>query len=90
MNKRKQNSQGKRSNSIDAFLNADQEGEISRPESLEGAGFERNADDLAHRPEATSQEHSLEDTHEMQTPDCLDVEALDEAAENAMKEDDQH
>jgi hypothetical protein len=57
-------------------LNQNQEGETSRPESVEGVGFGNKADDLAHRPDSTSQEHSLDDTHETLTPSCLEEDFL--------------
>ena len=77
----------KHSSPIDDVLNQNQEGEISRPESVEGVGFGNKADDLARRPGSTSQEHSLDDIHEMQTPSCLEEDFLGQAAENATKRD---
>jgi hypothetical protein len=79
--------QDRYSNSIDDVLNQNQEGEISRPESVQGVGFGNKADDLVHKPDSTSHEHSLDDMHEMQTPACLEENALLEAAENATKGD---
>jgi len=78
-------SEGKHSNPIDAVLNQNQEGEISRPESVEGVGFGNKGDDLAHRPASTCQEHSLDDTREIQTPSCLEEDFLGQAAQDAMK-----
>ena len=83
------NSEGKHSNPIDESLNRDQEGELSRPESVQGVGFENKADDLVHQPSSTSQEHSLDDTHETLTQSCFDQNALLEVAENAMKKSEQ-
>lgn len=87
MNNHKGNSQGNHSNPIDAVLNQSQEGELSRPESVEEVGFDRKADDLIHRPHETSEEHSLDDTHETLTPASLETDALGEAAENATKKE---
>lgn len=85
MSDHKCNSQGEHVNPIDAVLNQSQEGEISRPESVEEVCFDVKADDLAHQPHTTSQEHSLDDTHETLTQSCFDVNDLIEAASNATK-----
>ena len=74
---------------IDEFLNGDQEGMISRPEPLEGVGFENKADDIAHQPQGTSQEHSLDDTQETLTPACLQENVLLEVAEKELKKSQQ-
>jgi hypothetical protein len=83
------NSEGNESNPIDEFLSQEQEGEISRPESVVEGVFDIKADDLAHRPHETSQEHSLDDTHETLTPDIPETDLLGEATEDAMKESEQ-
>ena len=85
MNNRKSISPDTKTNSMDTFLNQSQEDEISRPESVEEGIFDVKADDLLHAPNNTSQEHSLDDTHQTLTPACLETEALDEAAEDAIK-----
>jgi hypothetical protein len=86
MSNDKRDSQDKHVNTIDEFLTRDQEGEISRPESVQEGVFDVKADDLAQRPHDTSQKHSLDDTHETLTPDILETDALSEATEDAMKE----
>ena len=86
MTNQNRNAQSQHANPIDAFLNQDQEDEISRPESVEEGVFDVNADDLAHRPHDTSEEHSLDDTHETLASSCLETDALAEAAEDATKE----
>jgi len=83
-------SEDKHSNSIDDVLNQNQEGEISRPESVKRVGFGNKADDLVHTPDSTSQEHALDDIHEMQTPSCLEEDLLGQAVEDAMKGDKEH
>lgn len=85
MNNLSLTAQGVNLNPIDEFLADDREGEISRPESVEEVGFDVKADDLAHRPNSTSQEHSLDDTQKTLTADCIDTDALGEAAEDAIK-----
>jgi hypothetical protein len=90
MSNHKRNSEDEHVNPIDAVLNQSQEGKISRPESVEEGVFDVKADDLAQRPHDTSQEHSLDDTHETLTPACLETDALDEATEDAMKRDDEN
>lgn len=60
----KRNSQDKYDNPIDAVLNEHQDGELSRLESVKRVGFDVKANDLAHLPHETSEEHSLDDTHE--------------------------
>jgi hypothetical protein len=87
MNDSKRQSRTDASNPLDEFLNADQEGKISRPESVPGVGFDDKADDIAHRPRRTSREHSLDDVQERQEPSCLDEDFLGEAAENAAKKE---
>jgi hypothetical protein len=72
-------------NPIDAVLNETQDDEISRPESVEEVGFDVKTDDLAHRPDSTSQEHSLDDTHETLTQACFDRDDLLAVAEAATK-----
>lgn len=79
------NSQDKHVNPIDEFFARDQENEISTQESVQHEVFDVNADDIAHPPHETSQEHSLDDTHETLTPDLLETDALDEAAENEVR-----
>ena len=86
MSNLKRNSQGKHVSPTDEFLTRDQEGEISRPESVVEGVFAVKADNLAHRPHETSQEHSLYDTHQTLTPDIPETDLLGEAAEDAMKE----
>jgi len=85
MKNHKRSSADTYANPLDAVLNQAQEGEISRQESVQHNVFDVNADDLAHPPHNTSQEHPLDDTHETLTPALLKTDALDEAAENAMK-----
>jgi hypothetical protein len=82
----KRGSQDEHANPIDAVLKQTQDGEISRPESAKEVGFDVNADDLAHQPDSTSQEHSLDDTHETLTQARFDKNDLLEVAEDAMKE----
>ena len=89
MNNRKCNSQDTYANSIDAVLNQSQEGEISRPESVEEGVFEVNADNLAHAPNHASQQHSLDDTHERLTQAHFDKNDLLAVAENATKKNEQ-
>jgi hypothetical protein len=87
MTEPKSHSHGDRGNSIDEFLNSDQEDELSRPESVPGVGFDNKADDVAHRTNRSSQEHSLDDVHETQTPTCLEKDLLGEAVEDAKKKE---
>jgi hypothetical protein len=89
MTNRKRNSEDTHVNPIDAVFNQTQEGDISRPESAKEVGFDVNADDLAHQPDSTSQEHSLDDTHETLTQDRFDKSDLLKVAEHAMKNDEQ-
>ena len=89
MTNHKRNSQDKHVNPIDELLTRDQENEISRQESVQQEVFDVNADDLAHQPTSTSQEHSLDDTHETLTQSCFDKNALLEVAENATKKTEQ-
>ena len=86
MSNHKRNLQDKHVNTIDQFLTRDQENEISRQVWVQQEVFDVNADDLAHRPHETSQEHSLNDTHETLTPDILETDALGEATEDATTE----
>ena len=81
----KRRSRSEAKNPIDEFLDSDQEGKLSRPESVPGVGFDDKADDLAHDPRRTSQEHSLNDVEERQEPSCLDTDLLGEAAADATK-----
>lgn len=85
MSNEKRNSKSRHANSMDVLLNQDQENEISRPESLEEVGFDVKADDLVHQPDSTSQEHSLDDTHETLTQPGFDKNELLAVAEDAMK-----
>lgn len=90
MSSQKSNSEDKHSNPIDDVLNQDQDGKITRPDSIKGVGFGNKADDLAHRPDNTSQEHSLDDTHQLQTPLCLEEDFLGQAAMAAAKKSERH
>ena len=89
MSSEKGKSQNEHSDPTDAFMNEDYEGKILRPESVRGVGFANKSDEAAHQPENTSQEHSLDDTQELQAPDCLEVDPAGEAAEHATKEDEE-
>lgn len=75
------------SNPIDEFLRSDQDDKISRPESVRGFGFDEKADDLAHRPAQASQKHALDDVQTRQDASCMETDLLGEAAENAMRQD---
>jgi hypothetical protein len=79
------NSQDKHLNPTDEFLTRDQDGEISRPESVQEEVFDVKADDLLHQPVSTSQEHSLDDTHETLTESCFGKNDLLAVAEAATK-----
>ena len=85
MKNHKRSSQETHVNPTDEFLARDQEGEISIQESIQQEVIDVNADDIVHAPKHTSREHSLDDTHETFTAAVLETDALDEAAENAMK-----
>ncbi len=47
MSDARNDSRVKKGNSIDEFLQSDQDDKISRPESVRGVGFDEKADDLA-------------------------------------------
>lgn len=83
MNNQKSSSEDTHANPIDWFLNETQEDEISKQESVQQDAFDVNADDLAHAPKRTSQEHSLDDTHASLTQSSFDKNDLLAAAENA-------
>lgn len=89
MSREKRNSQEEHVNPIDWFLHKTQDDEISRQESVEQVVFDVNADDIAHPPHSTSQEHSLDDTHDTLRQSCFDKNDLFEAAEDAMKKTEQ-
>lgn len=75
-------------NPIDAVLNSHQDNEISRPESVPAFGFEVKGDDIAHNPDGTSQEHSLDDTHAELTPSSDEKDILAEVAQAEIERED--
>jgi hypothetical protein len=89
MSDAKYDSRVKEGSSIDEFLQSDQDDKISRPESVRGVGFDEKADDLAHLPTQTSQEHTLDDVQTRLDASIMEKDFLGEAAGNAMKQDEE-
>jgi hypothetical protein len=84
------NEKTRSTNPIDEFLKSDRENEIRRPDTAPSIGFDDELDDIAHHPEETSQEHSLNDLRHRLTPSLMETDILAEAVEetSAQQEED--